>query len=201
MKTVTDFISLSFKITVKGDCSHEIQRCLLLGRKAMTNLDSIFKSRGLSLLDRSPYSQSCDFPVVMYRWAMKNWYFQTIVLEKTLESPLGSKEIKQVNSKGNQPWIFTGRTDAKAETSILWPPDAIPLQGRRKRGKTAQCQHVRILYPRSWIWGQRVQLPEGQNYWMIKSACSYWELPWLGTDWHCTHSSAQLQSDRYLIPG
>ena len=57
-------------------------------------------------------------------WAPKNWCFQIVVLEKTLESPLDSKEIKPVNPKGNQSWVFIGRTDAEAETSILWPPDA-----------------------------------------------------------------------------
>ena len=57
-------------------------------------------------------------------WALKNWCFQIVVLEKTLESPLDCKEIKSVNPKWNQPWLFTGRTDAKAEASILWPPDA-----------------------------------------------------------------------------
>ena len=56
-------------------------------------------------------------------WAPKNWYFQIVVLEKTLESPLDSKEIKSVNPKGNQPWIFIGRTDADGETPIVWPPD------------------------------------------------------------------------------
>ena len=57
-------------------------------------------------------------------WALKNWCFWIVVLEKTPESPLESKEIKPVNPKGNQPWVFIGRTDAKAETPILWPPDA-----------------------------------------------------------------------------
>ena len=57
-------------------------------------------------------------------WELKNWCFQTVVLEKTLESPLDSKEIKPVNPKGNQPWIFTGRTDAETEVSIIWPLDA-----------------------------------------------------------------------------
>ena len=56
-------------------------------------------------------------------WALKNWCFWTVVLEKTLESPLDSKEIKPVNLKGNQPWIFIGRSDAEAEALILWPPD------------------------------------------------------------------------------
>ena len=76
-------------------------------------------------------SSSMVFPVVMYRlweldhkegWAPKNWHFWTVVLEKTLESPLDSKEIKPVNPKWNQPWIFSGRTDAKTEAPIFWPP-------------------------------------------------------------------------------
>ena len=57
-------------------------------------------------------------------WALRNWYFQTVVLEKTLEGPLDSKKIKPVNPKGNHPWIFIGRTDAEAEALIHWPPDA-----------------------------------------------------------------------------
>ena len=78
-------------------------------------------------------------------WAPKSWCFWTVVLEKTLESPLDCKEIKPVNPKGNQSWIFIGRTDAEAETSILWPPDAKTdllekplmlgkIEGRRRRG-------------------------------------------------------------------
>ena len=126
METVTDFIFSGSKITEDGDCSHEIKRCLLLGRKAMTNLDSILKSR-----DRGLSSQSCGFSsshVWMWEldskdsWAQKNWCFWTVVLEKTLESPLDCTEIKPVNPKGNQSWIFIGRTDD--ETPILWPPDA-----------------------------------------------------------------------------
>ena len=76
------------------------------------------------------YSQSYGFSSSHVRmweldhWALRNWCLQTVVLEKTLESPLDSKETKPVNPKGNQPWIFTGRTDAKAEAPILWPPDA-----------------------------------------------------------------------------
>ena len=126
-----DFISLGSKITVDGDYNNEIKRCLLLERKAMTNLDSILKSRD-HLADKSPYSQSYGFScsqVWMWEldykegWALKNWCFWTVVLDKTLESPLDSKEIKLVNPKGNQPWIFIGRTDAEAEASVLWPPD------------------------------------------------------------------------------
>ena len=114
-----------------GVYSHEIKRCSLLGRKAVTNLDSVFKSRDIILLTKVRIVEAMIFPVVMYRceldhkesWVLKNWCFWTMVLEKTLESPLDCKEIKSVNSKGNQPWIFIERTDAEAGVPILWPPD------------------------------------------------------------------------------
>ena len=119
------------KNTADGDCSHEIKRCLLLGRKAMTNLDSILKSRGITLPINVRLVKVMVFPVVMYRceldckegWVLKNWWFWTVILEKTLESLLDCKEIQAVNPKGNQSWIFIGRTDAETETPILWPPD------------------------------------------------------------------------------
>ena len=120
------------KITADDDCSHEIKRCLLLGRKVMTNLDSIFKSRDITLPTKVHLVKAIVFPVVMYgceldykeSWAPKNWCFWTVVLEKTLESPLDCKEIQPVHHKGNQSWIFIGRKDAEAEASILWPPDS-----------------------------------------------------------------------------
>ena len=98
------------KITADGDCSHEIKRCLLLGRKAMTNLDSILKSRDITLPTKVHLVKAMVFPVVMYRceswtkesWVPKNWCFWTAVLEKILESPLDCKEIKPVHPKGNQ---------------------------------------------------------------------------------------------------
>ena len=111
--------------------NHEIKRLLLLGRKVMTNLDSILKSRDITLPTKVRLVKAMVFPVVMYglweldceeRWALKNWCFWTVVLEKTLESPLDCKEIQPVHSKGDQPWVFIGRTDVEAETSILWPP-------------------------------------------------------------------------------
>ena len=124
---------LGSKITAGGDCSHEVKRRLLLGRKAMTNLDSILKSREIKGLS----SQSYGFlrsHVWMWEldykesWEPKNWSFSTVVLEKTLESPLDSfKEIQTVHPKGNQTWIFIGRTDAKAETPILWSSDGKSL--------------------------------------------------------------------------
>ena len=122
---------LGSKITADGDCSHEIKRCLLLGRKVMTNLDSIFKSRDIALPTKVRLVKAVVFPVVMYGcekldceegWAPKNWWFWTVVLEKTFESPLDCKEIQPVHPKGDQPWVFFGRTDAKAETPVLWPP-------------------------------------------------------------------------------
>ena len=117
------------KITADGDCSHEIKRCLLFGRKVMTNLDSILKRRDI-LPNKGPSSQSYGFSsshVSMWalgykeHWALKNW---TVVLEKTLKSPLDCKEIQPIHPKWNQSWIFIGRTDAEAEIPILWPPDA-----------------------------------------------------------------------------
>ena len=129
-ETVTDFIFSGSKITVNGDCSHEIKRHLLLGRKAMTNIASILKSRNITFLTKVCIVKAMVFPVGMYKyesWTVKQaehqkkWCFRTKVLEMTLESPLNNKGIKPVNPKGNQPRIFIGRTGAKAP--ILWPPD------------------------------------------------------------------------------
>ena len=143
------------KMTEDGDCSHEMKRCLLLGRKAVTNLDSMLKSRDITLLNKDLSSQNYEFSgscVWMWEldykesWVLKNWCFWTVVLEKTLESLLDCKEIQPVHPKGNQSWIFIRRTDAKAETQILRPPDAKnwlvgktlmlgKTEGRRRRGK------------------------------------------------------------------
>ena len=141
IETVTEFIFLGSKITADGDCSHEIKRHFLLGRKAITNLDSILKSRDITLLTKVHLIKAMVFPVVTYGceswtikkaeswtikkgWTPKNWSFSTVVLEKTLERPLDNMEIKPVNPKGNQSWIFIWRTDAEAETPVLWLPDA-----------------------------------------------------------------------------
>ena len=133
METVRDFILGGSKITVYGDCSHEIKRHLLLERKAMTNLDTILKSTDITLPAKVHLVKDMVFPVVIYgceswtikeSWAPKNWCIWAVVLEKTLESPLDCKEIKPVNSKGNHPWLFIGRTDGEATTPVLWPPDS-----------------------------------------------------------------------------
>ena len=129
-ETVTDFIFLGSKISADGECSYEIKRRLLLGRKAMTNLVSILKSREITSPTKVHLVKAMVFPVVMYgcgSWTIKklsaNRCFWTMVLEKTLESPLDCKEIKPVHPKGDWSWIFTGRTDAEAEAPILWPLD------------------------------------------------------------------------------
>ena len=131
METVTDFTFLGSKIKAKGDCSHEIKRCLLLGRKAMTNIDSTLKSRDITFPTKVRLAKAMVFPVVMYgceSWTVKKAEYRRIdTFElwswKRLENPLDCKEIKPVNPKENQSWIFTGRTDAEAETPVLWPPD------------------------------------------------------------------------------
>ena len=110
---------------------NEIKRWLLLERKVMTNLDSILKSRDITLPTKVCLVKAYGFSssrVWMWEldykesWAPKNWWFWIVVLEKTLESPLDCKEIQPVNGKGNQSWVFIGRTDVEAETPILWPP-------------------------------------------------------------------------------
>ena len=127
---MSDFILGGSKITADGDCSHKIKRHLLLGNKVMTNLDSIFKSRDITLPTKVCLVKAMVFPVVMYGWESwtmkkaepKTWCFWTVVLEKTLESPLDCKDIQPVHSKGDQSWVFIGRTDAEAETPIHWSP-------------------------------------------------------------------------------
>ena len=133
MGIMTDFIFLGSKITADGNCNHEIKRRLLLGRKTMTNLESILKSKDITsptkvhLVKAMVFSSSHVWIWELnYKeiWAPKNWCFWTVVLEKTLESLLDCKEIQPVHPKGNQSWIFIGRTNAEAETPILCPPDA-----------------------------------------------------------------------------
>ena len=179
VETVTDFIYLGSKITADSDFNHKIKRCLLLKRKAMTNLllllqlscfswvrlcatpwtaayqappsmgfsrqqywsgvlspmtnlDSVLKSRDITLLSKGSSGQdfcfSCSHVWVWEldhkeSWAPKNRCFQTVVLKKTFGSPLDCKEIKPVNPKRNQSWIFIGRTDDEAEAPVLWPPN------------------------------------------------------------------------------
>ena len=130
METMRDFIFLGSKITVDSDCSHEIKRHLLLRRKALTNLDSMLKSRDITLPTKVHLVKVMVFSssrVWMWEldykesWAPKNWCFLSVVL-KTLDSPLDCEEIQPVNTKGIQSWIFIGRTDAelKLQYFVTW---------------------------------------------------------------------------------
>ena len=121
------------KITADGDCSHEIKRCLLLGRKVKTNLDSILKSKDITLPTKVCLVKAMVFPVVIYgceSWTVKKAERQRIdafelwCSKWTLESPLDWKEMQPVHPKGDQPWVFIGRTSAEAEAPVLWSPHA-----------------------------------------------------------------------------
>ena len=133
VETVSDFILGGSKITADGDCSHEIKRRLLLGRQVMTNLDSIFKSRDITLPTKVRLVKAMVFPVVIYgceSWTVKKAERQRIdafelwCWRRPLRVPWTAKEIQPVHSKGDQSWDFFGRNDAKVETAVLWPPHA-----------------------------------------------------------------------------
>ena len=129
VETVTKFIFLGSKITADGDCSHEIKRCLLLGRKVMANLDSILKSRDTTLPTKVHLVKAMVFPVVMYgceSWTIKKAEHGRIAAFELWcwKRHLDCKEIQPFHPKGDQSWVFTGRTDVEAEVPILQPPDA-----------------------------------------------------------------------------
>ena len=142
-------------------------RHLLLGRKVMTNLDIIFKNRDITLPTKVPLVKVMIFPGAVYgyeldykeSWAPKNWYFWTVVLEKTPESLLDCREIKPVHPKGNQSWIFIGRADVEAETPTLWPPDVKswliwkdPDAGKDwEQGKKGMTEDEMVEW--TWVWG------------------------------------------------
>ena len=158
VETVTDFIFLCSKITaVTGDCSHKIKRRLLLGRKSMSNLDSILKKLRHYFADKGPYNQGYGFSsshVWMWEldnkedWVLKNWCIQIVVLEKTFKSPLESKEIKPINPKGNKPWIFIWRSDIEAETPVL---------------HSATWYEMSILWKSPWCWERLRATGEGSD--------------------------------------
>ena len=156
------------KITADGDCSHEIKRYLLLRRRVKTNLESLLKSRDITLPTKVCLVKV--LPVVMYgceNWTKKKAERQRIdafelwCWRKLLESPLDSREIHPVHRKGNQYWIFIGRTTAEAESPILWPPDAKswliwkdPDAGKdwwqEEKGTTED--EIWMVPPTSWTW-------------------------------------------------
>ena len=158
METVTDFIFLGYKITADGDCSHEIKRRLFLGRKAMTKLDSIFKKQKHYFANKGSSIQSYGFSssYVWMReldykesWTLKNWWFWTVLLEKTLESPLDCKEIQPANPKGNQSWIFI-QLKLKLQYSghLMWRIDSFKktlMLGKIEGGRRKRQQKMRWL--------------------------------------------------------
>ena len=133
MEKVRDFIFGALKSLKKVTEAMKLKEALLLGRKSITNLDSILKKQRYYFANKGLSSQGYGFSSshvwvwdLDYKesWALKNWCFWTVVLEKTPESPLDCKDTNPVHPKGNQSWIFIGRTDAEAETPILRPPNA-----------------------------------------------------------------------------
>ena len=162
----------------------KLKRHLLLGRKAMTNLDSILnKKQRHHFANKDLSSQSYGFSsghVWLWEldrkesWALKNWCFWTVVLQKTLESPLDCKEIHPVHLKENQSWVFIGRTDAEAEAPILWPPDAKnwligkdPDAGQDWRQEEKGTTEDEMVGWRHWLngheLGQALRVHDGQG--------------------------------------
>ena len=150
----------------------------------MTNLESILKSRDITLLAKVHLVKAMVFPVVMWEldceesWALKNWCFWTVVLKKTLESPLDCKEIQPVHSKGGQSWVFNGRTDAEAETPILW------------------CEELTHL-KRPWCWERLKVGGEGDNRWWDDWVVLpiQWTWVWVNSgSWWWTGRPGMLQS-------
>ena len=130
VKTVSDFILGGSKITADGDCSHEIKRHLLLGRKVMTNIDSMLKSRDVTLSAKVCLVKAMVFPVVMYgyeSWTVKkaeHWRIDAFELwcwRRLLRVPWTARR-SNLSTKGDKSWGSIGRSDAEAETPVLWPP-------------------------------------------------------------------------------
>jgi len=185
------------------------RKWLTLQKKAIINLDSILKS-GHHLANKDPYSQSYGFfssHVQMWEldhkegWVPKNWWFQIVVLEKTLESPTDSKEVKPVHPKRNQPWILIGRTDAEAP--ILWPPDAKsqligkdPDAGKDWRQKEKRATEDEMI---GWHHqfnghelGQTLRDVEGQGG---LACCSLWGLKELDMTWQLNNNRAEAETE------
>ena len=194
----------SVSVTLNGDSSHEIKRFLLLGRKAMTNPDSILKGKDITLLAKVCRVKTMVVPVVMYRY--ESWTsseelmvnFWTVVLEKTLESPLNCKDIKPVNPKGNQSWIFIGWTDADAP--ILWLPDAMRWlirkdsdAGKEWRQEEKGMAEDKMVGKHHWLNGHESEQilgdSEGQGSLACCSPWSHKEVDWTTTQTlgKCSH--------------
>ena len=193
VETVTDFILGGSKITADGDCSHEIKRCLLFGRKVMTNLDSILKNRDITLTTKVHLIKAMVFPVFMYgceSWFVKkaeHWCFWTVVLEKTLESPLDYKEIQPVHPKGDQSWVFIGCWSWNSSTLATsceqlthwkrpWFWEGLPAEGEGdSRGWDGW-----MASPARWTW---VWVNSGSWWWTGPGVLQFMGLQRVGHDW------------------
>ena len=177
VEKVADFIFLGSRITADSDCCHKIKKTLAPQKKCYGNTKQCIKKQRYHIANKGPYSQSYGFSISHVQmwdldhkenWVPKNWCFQTVVLDKILESPLDSKEIKLVNPKGNQPWIFFGRNEfAEVETEV-------PIFGHLMRELTR--------WKRTWCW-ERLRAREGNDRgwdgWM--ASLTQWTWAWANT--------------------
>ena len=204
---LTNFIILGSKITVDSDWCHEIKTCLLLSYDKPRQ--HIKKERHYSD-DKGPSSQSYGFSSSQAwiweldhkeGWVLKNWCFWTVVLEKTLQSPLNYKGIKPVNPKGNQPWIFIGRTDAEAEAPIFWLPamksqliGKVPDAGKDRRQEEKGVTEDKIVGGHRWLNGQEFEQALGDDEGQGSLVCCS---PW--GSWRIRHNWVTEQQQEINI--
>ena len=162
---------LGSKTTADGLCSNKIKRCLLLGRKVMTNLDHTLKSRDITLPTKVHLVKAMVFPGVMYgceiwtkeSWAPKNWCFWTVLLAKTLENPLDCKEIQPVPPKGNESLVLMEELMLKLKLQyfghLMWRADSLEktlmlgkIEGRRRRDQQTVRFSMASLTQLTWVW-------------------------------------------------
>ena len=222
METVTDFIFWGCKITADGDLSHEMKRWLLLWRKVMTNLDSIFKSRDITLPTKIRLVKAMIFSrshVCMWEldykeiWALKNWCFWTVVLEKTLESLLDCKEIQTVHPKGDHSWVFMEglilklklqyfghlmqRTDSFEKTLMLGK-----IEGGRRRGRQRMWWLDGMTHSMDMILGKLLELVMDREGWRaaVHEVTKSWTAlsHWTELNWYSLSDSTPMPAGRYL---
>ena len=174
-KVTRGFIFLGSKMTVDNDSSHEVKTCLLLGKKTMKNLDSLLKSRDITLPTKVHIVKTVFFSSHKKGWASNSWWFWIVVLEKALKSPLDYKKIKLVIPKGNQPLILIGRTYVEAETLILWPPNV----KSQLTGKTLMLGKIEVKKEMGWQMSWLVSITNSEDL----SPSKLWETVTDGDAW------------------